>query len=64
MPWLRLHATPAFVNSETGVVAEVVVFETLYRFRIAGKLLAGTGYAVQQDALEYLEQILQGYTIP
>jgi hypothetical protein len=62
MAWLK--STSGFVNSDTGVAATVSFNDGAYRLRINGQQLAGAGHASEQDALDYLEQILQGYTLP
>jgi len=62
MAWVKT-VTPGFVNTETGVYADVVVNDSLYRIRFAGKQLAVGGWATEQEALDALELMVQGYTL-
>ncbi len=61
MSWLR--TTTGFVNSETGVTANVAVNDSQYRLRINGQQLAGSGYATEQEALDALERVLLAHTL-
>jgi len=63
MAWFRVAGLPKFVNSDSGISADVVVNDSLYRLRVNGQQLAGAGHATEQEAVDRLEEILQAYTL-